>query len=154
MGSHRDFDAARAERVRHIDPVTFVLGGRRFTCVPEPTLGDALALADAPEPDESPTAALKATLRFVEAMIQPSQRRRFRRMARRQKANWWAKGRPPVGSHEVYELAVWLASEHSGRPTRPSSGSSNGPDPDGRSSRSTPSPEPGETSSASASAPD
>lgn len=137
---HRDFDAARAERLRQVQPATFTIGGRRFTCVPEPTLGDALALAAAPEPDESPLAALLAQLRFVEALLDRRDRRRFRRMARRQTARWFARGRPPVSAAEIHELAIWLASEHSGRPTRPSSGPSNGPDPDGRSSNSTSSP--------------
>lgn len=153
MGPHRDFDAARAERLRGVDPVTFTMGGRRFTCLPEPTLGDALILAGAPEPDVSPLAALLAQLRFIEALLPKRDRRRFRRMARRQTARWFARGRPPVSSTEIHELAIFLATEHSGRPTRPSSASSNGPGADGRSSKPTSSPAPGEASSTSVPAP-
>lgn len=121
---HRDFDAARAERVRGADPVEFTLGGERFRCVVEPSIGDALALADAPEPEQNETAAVRAILAFVGALVVPEDRRKWRRMLARQRPG--RRNRHPVSAGEVVELGAWLAVEYSGRPSRPSSGSSAG----------------------------
>lgn len=122
--AHRDFDAARAERVRQQEPLTFTLGGERFTCVAEPTIGDALALADAPEPEQNETAAVRAILAFVGALVVPEDRRRWKRMLRRQRPG--RRNRHPVSAGEVVELGAWLAMAYTGRPSDPSSGSAVG----------------------------
>lgn len=118
---HRDFDAARSERIRETEPVEFTLGGRRFVCVVDPTLGDALALAAAPERDQNPTEALRAILAFVRSLVVPGQRRAFDRVAKRTKDR---RGRPTVASEEVWELAAWLVTTYTARPTSPPDGSS------------------------------
>lgn len=135
---HRDFDAARTERLKGREPITFTMGGQSFACVAEPALGDALGLAEAPEPDDSPSAALKAMLRFVAASLDPADQRRFRRMVRRQTARRLRR-RPPVSSQEVFELGVMIASNYSARPTRPPSDSSAGRPNSATSSRPSPS---------------
>lgn len=125
--SHRDFDAARAERLRAIDPVEFTLGGERFSCVLEPALGDALVLAAAPEPEQNEAAAVKAILNFTAALIVPEHRRRWRRMIRRQVPNRFRRSpRHPIAASEVIELGTWLAMAYTARPFSPSSGSSAG----------------------------
>jgi len=134
MGPHRDFDAARQERMREAEPVTFTIGGQTFTAVVEPALGDALALADAPEPDQDQAAALRAILAFIRSLVVPDQRRRWDRMIRRQKASRWLRRRPVVSSQEVFELGFWLSTQYTARPTRPPAGSSGGRRPTGASS--------------------
>lgn len=134
--SHRDFDAARSERLREKgeSPVTFVLGGQRFHAVVEPALGDALALADAPEPGQNHAAALRAILAFIRALVVPEDRARWDRMIRRQRTRRWSRGRPVVSSEEVFELGAWLAMQFTARPTRPPAGPSGGRRPSGASS--------------------
>lgn len=125
-GPHRDFDAARAERLRGTEPVTFTIGGQRFRCVLEPALGDALALADAPEPQDSEAGAARAICRFVESLLVPEDRRRWRRLCGRQRYRRFGRRRPPVSSAELLELGAWLAMSYTARPTVPSSDSSSG----------------------------
>lgn len=127
---HRDFDAARAERLRKVEPVAFTIGGERFTCVAEPTLGDALALADAPEPEDNEAAAARALVRFVESLLVPSDRARWRRTIARQRYSRWRR-RPPVSTSELIELGAWLTVAYTARPTVPSSDSSSGRRPSG-----------------------
>jgi len=122
---HRDFDAVRALRLRDREPVTFTIGGERFTCVVEPSLGDALALADAPEPDQSEVGAARAIVRFVESLLVPEDRKRWRRTVARQSPRRWRR-REPVSAAEIVELGAWLAASYTTRPTRPSSVSSSG----------------------------
>lgn len=122
---HRDFDAVRALRLRNREPVTFTIGGERFTCVVEPALGDALALADAPEPDQSEVGAARAIVRFVESLLVPEDRRRWRRVVARQSPRRWRRS-APVSAAEIVELGAWLASSYTARPTVPSSASSSG----------------------------
>lgn len=148
MSPHRDFDAARAERLKGREPITFTMGGQSFACVVEPALGDALALAEAPEPDDSPSAALKAMLRFIEASLDPADRRRFRRMTVRQTARRLRR-RAPVSSQEVFELGVMIASSYSARPSQPSAGSAGGRSSSATSSRPSPSAEQDATSQSS-----
>lgn len=145
---HRDFDAARAERLRGTDPVTFTIGGETFTCVPSPCVGDALALADAPERGDNPSEALRAIIGFVRALLRPADRRRWDRTIRRQKASRLRRGQP-VSSEEIWEVALWLTAEHSARPTRPPTGSSGGRPPSGDSSNRSSSTTPAETSTPS-----
>lgn len=118
MSPHRDFDAARAERAREADPVSFTLGGERFTCVVEPTLADTFALMDAPEPVDNESAAVHAILRFAGNLVVPADRARWAKMVKAQKRG---KTRTPVSPADIIELGVWLASEFTGRPSRPSS---------------------------------
>lgn len=132
---HRDFDAARKERQRGADTVSFTLGGDRFACVLEPALGDAFALADAPEPEVNETSAVRAILAFTEALVVPEDRKRFRRMIRRQlPGRLRRRPRNPVSPGDVIELGVWLSQEYTGRPTEPSTDSSDGREPTGASS--------------------
>ena len=125
-GPHRDFDAARAERLRGTEPVTFTIGGQRFRCVLEPALGDALALADAPEPQDSQAGAARAIVRFVESLLGPEDRGRWRRLGGGQRYRRFARRRPPVSSAELIELGAWLSIQYTARPTVPSSASSSG----------------------------
>lgn len=124
---HRDFDAARAERVRQTEPVSFTLGGETFSCVVEPTLGDILALAGAPEPEESEVEAVRAILAFTGEIVVPEDRARFRRLVRRERPRRFRRRRGGAFSAaDVVALAFWLVEVYTGRPTRPSSGSSDG----------------------------
>lgn len=145
---HRDFDAARAERVRDQDPVEFTLGGQRFRCVVEPTVGDALALADAPEPEQNETAAVRAILAFVGALVVPEDRKRWSRMLAKQRPG--RRNRHPVSAGEVVELGAWLAMQYTGRPFSPSVASSRGRPGSGATSKRTSSDVEAGTSPASA----
>lgn len=118
---HRDFDAARAERERKVEPVTFRLGGQDFTCVLAPSVGDALDLADAPEPEASLVGSVRAIVRFVDKMLVAEDRQRFADLIRSLDTP-----HGPVNSYDLVELGVWLGEEYGGRPTEPSTESSRG----------------------------
>lgn len=129
---HRDFDAARAERERKVEPVTFRLGGQDFTCVLAPSVGDALDLADAPEPEASLVGSVRAIVRFVDKMLVPEDRARFTALIHDMDTP-----HGPVNSYDLIELGVWLGEEYGGRPTEPSTGSSDGRESTGSASSST-----------------
>ena len=128
---HRDFDAARAERERKTEPVTFRLGGEDFACVLAPSVGDALDLADAPEPEASLIGSVRAIVRFVDKMLVAGDRERFADLIRQMDTP-----HGPINSYDLIELGVWLGEEFGGRPTEPSTGSSDGREPTGRASSS------------------
>jgi hypothetical protein len=120
---HRDFDAARAERERQVEPVTFTLGGEQFQCVLAPSVGDALDLADAPEPETSLIGSVRAIVRFVDKILVPADRARFAELIRKMDTP-----HGPVNAYDLIEVGVWLGEEYAGRPTDPSSDSSGGRD--------------------------
>lgn len=129
--SFADFDAARRERQRALEPIRFRLGGKDFTCVKTPTLADAFELATAPEPvtfDGTPNlAAVAAIVRFIEALLAtPRQKKEFAKLlARRDDV---------IDRETIIDLGGWLAEQYAGRPTLRSSDSSAGPLPDGQTS--------------------
>jgi hypothetical protein len=118
---HRDFDAARAERERKIDPVTFTLGGEDFTCVLAPSVGDAFDLADAPEPETSLIGSVRAIVAFVDKILVPDDRERFTTLIRKVDTP-----HGPINSYDLVELGTWLGEEYAGRPTEPSTEPSGG----------------------------
>jgi hypothetical protein len=126
MSPHRDFDAARAQRARETDPLSFTLGGERFTCVAEPTLADTFALLAAPEPEDSERGAVQSILEFVGNLVVHGDRARWERMVKAQKRRGRRRASVPVSPSDVLELGAWLATEYTARPTRPSSDSSDG----------------------------
>ena len=128
---HRDFDAARAERERKTEPVTFRLGGEDFTCVLAPSVGDALDLADAPEPEASLIGSVRAIVRFVDKMLVAGDRERFAALIRQMDTP-----HGPINSYDLIELGVWLGEEYGGRPTEPSTESWDGRETTGRASSS------------------
>lgn len=128
---HRDFDAARAERERVAEPVTFRLGGQDFSCVLAPSVGDALDLADAPEPESSLIGSVRAIVRFVDKLLVAEDRERFADLIRSMDTP-----HGPINSYDLIELGVWLGEEFGGRPTEPSTESSAGREPTGTASNS------------------
>jgi hypothetical protein len=118
---HRDFDAARAERERLIEPETFTFGGQDFTCVLAPALGDVFDLADAPEPGDDLMAASRAMAFFVEKLLVPEDRPRWHDILR-------ALDTPhgPINAYDVLEVGMYLSEVFTGRPTEPSTDSSGG----------------------------
>jgi hypothetical protein len=137
---HRDFDAARAERERQVEPVTFTLGGETFQCV-APSVGDALDLADAPEPESSLIGSVKAIAKFIDKILIPADRGRFKKLLRKMDTP-----HGPVNSYDLIEVGMWLAEEYAGRPTEPSTDSSGGRATTGDTSSSDTSNEPAEPS--------
>lgn len=117
--AHRTFGAVRLSAER--EPLTFsfgLYGEESFTVVPEPMLGDVFDLADAPEP--TPTNMLEASracVRFIERMLHPDDKVRFRAALHRI---------PSSEAHVIVECATWIAEQVSGFPTRPPGGSSAG----------------------------
>lgn len=119
-----DFDAARRERLRAIEPLTFTLGGREFRC------RDAFTLLDIwTDPPEAPERITKgatteggryflAIARHVADFIVPEQR-----------DEWWDLFEDDTEVIQGVDLkAVFdaLVEEYAGRPTSPSAASSNG----------------------------
>ena len=138
---HRDFDAARAERERQVEPVTFTLGGEDFTCVLAPAVGDALDLADAPEPESSLIGSVKAITKFIDKILVPADRAKFKKLLRKIDTP-----HGPINSYDVIEVGVWLSEEFAGRPTEPSTDFSGGRATTGPTSSSDTSSEPAEPS--------
>jgi hypothetical protein len=103
---HRDFDAARAERERKVDPVTFTLGGEDFSCVLAPSVGDAFDLADAPEPESSLIGSVRAITAFVDKILVVDDRQRFRELIRRVDTP-----HGPINSYDLIEQGSWVGEE-------------------------------------------
>lgn len=122
---HRDFDAARRARQIERDPVTFTLGGERFTVLPDPSLGDTFDLADAPDitaedfnPDGAPDLALVRVLKnFIRRMLPDEDRPRLDLAMYRI---------PSTESYVIVETASWIAEQVASRPTEPPASSSRG----------------------------
>lgn len=120
-----DFDAARRERLRREDPLTFTLGGESFLC------RDAIGLADVwgepPEPPkdiaEGATTDMARTwmrlAQIITTYIVPEDLDR-----------WWALFSPEtdeiIQGKDLLNVVDRLTEEFTGRPTSPSDGSPNG----------------------------
>lgn len=122
---HRNFDAGRRAADPERDPVTFALGGDTFTVVPDPSLGDTLDLADAPDLPERqldleqvvPLELVRALKRFIRAMLDPDDRDRFD----------LALFRVPARDGYVFvEIASYITEHVTGFPTEPPANSSGG----------------------------
>lgn len=126
--AHRSFGTVRLAPER--EPITFdfgLYGEETFTVVPEPSLGDCFDLADAPDP--TPTNFLEASracAKFIERMLAPEDRPRFRSALHRI---------PSSEAMVIVECATFIAEAVSGFPTEPPAPSSRGRKPTGTSSR-------------------
>lgn len=122
---HRDFDASRRAHEPDRDPVTFTLGGERFTVLPDPTLGDTFDLADAPDiaaedfdPNGQADLVLVRTLsNFIRRMLPDEDRPRFDLALYRI---------PSTAAYVIVETAAWIAEQVIARPTVPPASSSSG----------------------------
>jgi hypothetical protein len=131
VSTFQDFDGARRERLRALEPIRFRLGGRDFSCVIKPTLADSFELAAAPEPwifDGTPrTAAVAAITRFIEALLANNrQRKQFQKLLSRRD--------DPIDAESIIELGGWLAEQFTNRPLDRSNVSSDGPPTSGETS--------------------
>lgn len=113
--AHFDVDEAR-RRIPVRPPrehITFTLEGERFTALLEPTFGDVLDLAYAPDIPENPTkdhGAVIALAVFIELMLPDEDRPRWRAALRRI---------PGSDAAAIVELGVWLTEQVTGNPTTP-----------------------------------
>lgn len=134
----RDFDAARRERDRTREPLTFTLGGQAFTCLAAPTVGDALDLADAPEHPHP--GAIPALVTFIEHLLaSDDDRARFQALLRRRE--------DPIDHEAIIDVGAWLADQYvalpeeapaDADPSDASTGSSPSPATGGRSTKKRP----------------
>lgn len=127
---HRSFDAAR--RAYHVerDPVTFDLGGERFTVLPDPSLGDVFELMDAPEPiPDNEQQSIRILAKFIRRMLPDEDRLRWDRVLLTI---------PSTESPVIIELATWITEQISARPTVPPAPSSRGRRNGGRTSKPVP----------------
>lgn len=129
MATH-DFDAARKERLRERDPISFRLGGQTFTCLPVIPVGAVLDLEAAPEIDDDEARAAKELARFIDNTLVEADRERFQQLLRNRAE--------PIDGTALFQVAVFLAGEYTARPTSPSTGSSGGRGTDGATSSSPP----------------
>lgn len=135
MSAFADFDAARRERQRALEPIRFRLGGKDFTCVVSPVLADAFELASAPEPklfDGTPNlAGVAAIVRFIEALLANNrQRKAFQKVL--------ANRDDVIDQQAIIELGGWLAEQFTSRPLGSSGDSSDGPPTSGPTSSTSP----------------
>ena len=114
----RDFDLARRERAAKRRPVTFTLGGERFTLLPIVPLGAAFDLEDAPEPDVDQPNAIRALARMVRECLIDDDQPRWDALLRRRD--------DPIDPEAILEVGVEVTEAYAGRPTKPSTGSSGG----------------------------
>jgi hypothetical protein len=117
--AHRSFGTVRAGVER--EPITFDFGmwsEHRFTCLPEPSLGDTIDLYDAPEPTpENMVESARLLARFIRRMIVPEDRGRFDDALR---------AVPASQAHVIVEAATFIVEQVSGFPTVPPASSSGG----------------------------
>lgn len=117
--AHRTFGAVRRAAVR--EPLTFdfgVYGEETFTIIPEPSLGDCIALYDTPDPTpENELEAVRACAKFIERMLDPNDRQRFKAALMRI---------PASESHIVVDCAAWITEHVSTFPIVPPEDSSSG----------------------------
>lgn len=129
--AHQSFGTVRAGIER--EPITFdfgMWGEHRFTCLPEPSLGDTFDLYDAPEPaPENMIESARILVRFIRRMIVPEDRDRFDETLRQI---------PASQSHVIVEAATFIAGEVAGFPTTPPASSSGGRRTGGTTSRKRP----------------
>jgi hypothetical protein len=127
---HRDFDAARRERQAKRVPVQFTLGGERFTLLPVIPIGSAFDLIDAPEitsSDDMGSTAVRALCSFIAGSLADGQTERWEAVLR--------STADPVDPESILEVATYITEVYTGRPTGPSTGSSDGRKPSGQTSK-------------------
>lgn len=116
---HQTFGAVRLTASR--EPITFdfgVYGEETFTIIPEPSLGDCFELYDTPDPTpENELEAVRAIARFIERMLEPNDRQRFREALKRI---------PVSESHVVIKCGEWITEQVTGFPMNPPEDSSSG----------------------------
>lgn len=117
-----DFDAARRERLRARDPISFTLGGEQFTCLPVIPLGVAWALADAPDQAELLQQTTPQVLHGLAGLVADM-------LILGDVDRWWAlfqSKEEVIDEDAIYELVQTLTAAYTGRPTSPSIDSSDG----------------------------
>lgn len=138
-----DFDAARRERLRARDPITITLGGETFTCLPIVPFGASWGLIDAPalpDPTEGLSFVYKALAAFVADCLIPEDVDR-----------WWAlftSKTEIIDGVALREVTDALTAAYTGRPTSPSTDSSDGRPKTSPASSSQPEPKASATSAA------
>jgi hypothetical protein len=120
MGAFKDFDAARAERVR--EPLEFVLGGETFITAAALPGGLLLDLGRAVTGGDD-TASFAIFAEFFEAVIPPEDAERFAAVVRR------------VELDTIMDLMSWITEESIGRPLSRGSSSPGRSSPSGPSSK-------------------
>lgn len=124
-----DFDAARRERQRRDDPLTFELGGETFKC------RDALGVCDLwNEPPEPPERIVKGATHPVARTFLLVARDIAQLLIPAELDRWWALFDPDhpelIQGEDLLDVLNRLSEEYTSRPTSPSDDSSNG-QPDG-----------------------
>lgn len=116
---HFNADVARRSlATRDFTPITFTLCGERFTARREPSFGDVLELADAPEPTpENAEQAAFSLSHFIERMLPDEDRVRWRSVLR---------DVPASQTTIIIELGVWLSEQITGNPSKPPANSARG----------------------------
>lgn len=112
----RDFDAARRERDRELDPIEFRLGGHDFACLTTIPIGPALGLVTTEESADDSIAA--ALVRLIKGALSPDDHPRFDEAL--------SNPAEPVDLGILRDVAGYIAEEYSARPTSPSPASSAG----------------------------
>lgn len=127
MGEFADFDAARRERARGREPITFRVGGEDFECLAVAPAGPVLDFAAAGNTPVAGRRFLLALLRDDDAEGDVgSSRDRFIELMYRHD--------DPIDGDAIIEILQWISEVYAGRPTQRSSDSSDGPPLDGPSS--------------------
>lgn len=117
-----DFDAARRERLQQRQPVTFTLGGQTFTCLPVVPFAKCWAIADAPDLAEAAQKPQMELMRILAGMIADM-------LIEEDEARWWdlfASKTEVIDQATLYDVASTLTERFAGRPTSPSTDSSDG----------------------------
>lgn len=133
---HLDFEAARRQRKRTKDPLTFRVGclttcpqecpEHLFTCLVAPTIGDAIDLADAPEWGQK--GAVEAVARYIESLLATDDDvERWNNLLRRRE--------DAVEDMDLFDIAVQLVEAYTGANFGQPTGSSPGQPSGGDSSR-------------------
>lgn len=125
----KDFDAARRERRRNREPIAFRLGGQEFTLPATLPAGHILDLIEA-DADGNPVATLVACRRFLAAILASDEDRERLEVVLRSHDD------PVDLNDDLIEVVDWIAEQYTGRPTKRSSDSSDGPQTNGNGSSS------------------
>lgn len=126
-----DFDAARRERQKGYDPVTFTLGGATFRC--KRTIGfEVLLRRITDEEAATPATIFRFECGFVADCLDGA-------TARKRWEQVLVNPDEPIEEADVLAVVKYLVGVYAARPTSPSSGSSGGRKRTGGRSSSTPS---------------
>lgn len=116
-----DYELARRERNAKVEPNRIVMGGEEFTLLPVIPLSTGFDLADAPEPKEGDNIdaeAIRAIRTFLRLCLVDEDQPRFDALlARRTDA---------IGPLDLVYYGSLVAEVYLGRPTAPSTGSTDG----------------------------